>query len=141
LGPLVQPYARLDKSGRLRFNMAKTEYPELPLIRISSLVNWLEERYNKVEDRIRRSHEVSRALLLEFNRVARDHGVRPIVAGIMPGEDLLASCKQEGAKTADISVDISRNEYNLLPLDGHPNANANREYAGKLFRALRAAGL
>ena len=71
LGPLTQPYARLTATGTLRFAFAAVEYRELPLMRSSALVHFLEMTYNQVEERVADSHEVSKRLVLEMASLAR----------------------------------------------------------------------
>src|SRR5262249_52730306 len=38
LGPLDQPYARLDQRGKLRYAFANVQYSELPMVRHSALI-------------------------------------------------------------------------------------------------------
>jgi hypothetical protein len=82
-----------------------------------------------------RSHEVSKAIIEEFNRVAEAKGVKLVVAGINSGSaKMLQELSQEGIATADISVDLKIPANNNLPHDLHPSAIANRQYAEKLAR-------
>ena len=53
--PLTQPYARLTASGTLRYAFAAVEYQEIPLMRSSALVHFLEMTFNDVEERVARS--------------------------------------------------------------------------------------
>jgi hypothetical protein len=140
LGPLVQPYARIDTDGNLTYYMAEVEYNEIPLMRYSALVHLFEEIYNETEDRLYNSHEVSQAILKEFYRLAQENGVEFVVAGIASDpltSDMLAYCRGEGITTIDISIDLDIPGNRNLPHDPHPSATANKQYAQKLEAFLR----
>jgi len=138
LGILFQPDARLNGENNFTYSMAKLEYREFPLMRVSALSHFLEIIYNKFfEENYYRSHEVSKAIIEEFNRVAEANGVKLVVAGINVGSArMLRELSQEGIATADISVDL-KIPANNLPHDGHPSAIANRQYAEKLEGSLQ----
>jgi hypothetical protein len=122
--------------------MAKLEYREFPLMRVSALSHFLEVNYNQFEEGLYRSHEVSKAIIEDFNRVAEAKGVKLVVAGINSGSaKMLQELSQEGIATADISVDLKIPANNNLPHDLHPSAIANRQYAEKLEGFLQGAGL
>jgi hypothetical protein len=140
LGPVAQPYARLDDQGKLQYQFAPIEYTEFPLMRYSALVNFIESNYNRLEDRFVRSHDVSKALILEMAKIAREHNVRFVVAGIFssPGTlEMLNFAQEHGISNIDISVDL-KVPANRLP-DEHPSAVANRQFADKLAGFLRPA--
>ena len=133
LGVLFQPDARLNKQEGFAYSMVKLEYQELPLMRVSALVNFLEVNYNQFEEEFYRSHEVSKAIIAEFQRLAEANGVKLVVAGINPGSaKMLAELNRDGIATVDISVDLKIPANNNLPHDLHPSAIANRQYAQKL---------
>ena len=133
LGILLQPDARLNGENNFTYKMAKLEYREFPLMRVSALSHFLEVNYNQFEEGLYRSHEVSKAIIEEFNRVAEAKGVKLVVVGINSGSaKMLQELSQEGIATADISVDLKIPANNNLPHDLHPSAIANRQYAEKL---------
>jgi hypothetical protein len=133
LGILLQPDARLNGENKFTYSMAKLEYQEFPLMRVSALSHFLEVNYNQFEEGLYRSHEVSKAIIEEFNRVAEAKGVKLVVAGINSGSaKMLQELSQEGIATEDISVDLKIPANNNLPHDLHPSAIANRQYAEKL---------
>ena len=134
LGILFHPDARLNGENNFTYSMAKIEYREFPLMRVSALSHFLEVIYNKFfEENYYRSHEVSKAIIEEFNRVAEAKGVKLVVVGINSGSaKMLQELSQEGIPTADISVDLKIPANNNLPHDSHPSAIANRQYAEKL---------
>jgi hypothetical protein len=139
LGPVAQPYARLDAQGHLNYQFAPIEYSEVPLMRYSALINFLESKYNQLEDKFVRSHEVSRALILELAKIAAEHDVKFILAGIFNSAgtvEMLNFAREHGITSIDLSVDL-KVPANRLP-DEHPSALANRQFADQLERLLRA---
>ena len=142
LGILLQPDARLDGKNNFTYSMTKLEYDEWPLMRVSALVNFLEVNYNQFEEGLYRSHDVSKAIIEEFNRFAEANGVKLVVAGINAGSaKMLKELSQEGIATVDISVDLKIPANNNLPHDLHPSAIANRQYAEKLETFLQGTVL
>ncbi|MEG5112130.1 hypothetical protein QUB60_05405 [Microcoleus sp. A2-C5] len=133
LGILLQPDARLSGENNFTYSMAKLEYPEWPLMRVSAFVNLLEVNYNQFEEGLYKSHDVSKAIIKEFHRVAEANNVKLVVAGINAGSaKMLDELSQEGIATVDISVDLKVPGNNNLPHDIHPSATANLQYAEKL---------
>ena len=135
LGPLVQPYARFDGEGNLQYSMAQVEYTEFPLMRYLALVHFIEIQYNQFETRSIRSHAISEALVKEMARLANQHDVKFVVAGILSDPATLAMlhfAQENGIPSVDIAVDLGVNEHTNAPHDGHPSALANKKYADKL---------
>lgn len=142
LGPIAQPYARLNGPGNLQYSFTAVEYTEFPLMRYSALVNFIEEKYNQLEVSLVHSHEVSEALVLEMAKLAAEHKVKFIVAGIFASagtREMLKFAQAHGIPSVDISVDLKVPE-NRLP-DEHPSAVANRIFADKLESFLRTEAL
>lgn len=135
LGPLVQPYARLDRQGGLVYSFAQVEYWEFPFMRSSALMHFLEQKYNQLQDRLCPSHKVSKALLLEFSDLSREYKFNLVVAGIADyflTKEMMTYLNKKGINQVDISVSSSDDKYKNLPHDDHPNALANRLFADKL---------
>ena len=142
LGILFQPDARLNGKNNFTYSMTKLEYDEWPLMRISALVNFLEVNYNQFEEGLYKSHNVSKTIIEEFNRLAEANDVKLVVAGINAGSaKMLEELSQEGIATVDISVDLKIPANNNLPHDLHPSAIANRQYAAKLDSFLQGTVL
>jgi hypothetical protein len=140
LGPVMHPYAWLDKQGHLQYAMAKIQYSEFPLARYSALVNFLDDTYNRLEPILYQSHAVSEALVLEMARLARENNAKFLLVGITKDNrvpKMLEFARKNGIPGADISVELS-NENTNYPYDGHPNASANRKMADTLEGFLRA---
>lgn len=140
LGSIVQPYATLDQKGNLNVAMAEMTYREFPLMRNSALMNLIETTYDdKVEDAFYESHAVTKAIIREFGRLAKAHGVELVVAGLLSDPlttDTLAYSREQGITTVDISVDLSIPAHRNWPHDPHPSPAANRQYAQKLASFL-----
>ena len=141
LGPLIQPYARLDGDGKLRYAMAEVEYREFPLMRHMALAHFIELKYNRYEYRLSQSHLVSEALVEEMGRLAKKHAVEFVVAGIVGEREIhkmLDFAQEHGIPSVDISVNLWIKEHTNAPHDGHPSAIANKGYADKLEAFLKA---
>jgi hypothetical protein len=138
LGPLVQPYARLDASDQLQYFQADVEYSEFPLMRHLAFSHFLETSYDRLERKWLRSHAVSEALVREMARLAREQKIHFIVANIA-GPSSLTLPEQAGISVIDIAVDFARPENTNMPFDPHPSALAHREYAARLEPVIAAA--
>jgi hypothetical protein len=136
LGPLVQPYARLDSAGHLQYFVSAVVYPEFPLMRHLALSHFLEIKYDQSEPTWLRSHQVSEALIAEMAKVATANGVTFAVA-IISDAGKLNLPAPEPVPIVDITVDLKRPENTNLPFDSHPSAVAHVKYADKLERFLR----
>lgn len=144
LGPLGQPYARLNKDGGLRLAMTEVTYEEVPLMRYSAFAHFLESQYNRIEDYFFDSHKVSEALVSQMQELARSHDVRLVVAGIWPDaptHDMLRFASNQGWPVVDLGVDVLAPGYSSMPHDPHPNALANQVYAARLLQYLQSGAL
>lgn len=144
LGPLFQPYVRLDRHGYLHGAMAAVDYTEFPFMRYSAFVHFLEVTYNRFEDTWIHSHQVSQRLLLEMVELANQYHVEFILATIAEDartREMLAFAQAQGLMGADISVNSSRPEYTNQPYDSHPSPLANAHYAERLETFLRTSAL
>ena len=141
LGLVTQPYARLNKEGRLEILRDPDLFREFPLMRYSAFINALEEGYDRYEERHSQSHEVTKATIKEISDLCKTSGIELAFAALTSDpttSDMLEYCKHEGAKTVNIWVDfLSIKENNNLPYDSHPSAIAHRQYAQKLEAFLR----
>jgi hypothetical protein len=141
LGEGTQPYARLDKAGKLHFFMAETEFQEFPLMRYSALMNYLETKYDQIEDSFYHSREVTQAIIKQFAGLCKNNEIKFVVAAIVGDPstlEMLDYLKKEGILTTDISVDLGVRENTNLPHDGHPSFVANKQYAQKLGSFLKS---
>jgi hypothetical protein len=139
LGPLVQPYARLDADGKLRIAYAPVEFVTLPFVTRSALANYIELKFEEFEARRERSHEVTRALILEMAALARERGFTLVIAGISedePAKDVVRFATENGLPAIDISADLTARGFRNIPHDRHPSALANREFASRLVAYL-----
>ncbi len=137
LGPLVQPYARLDSDGILQIEMAEVEYREFPLMRRFALAHFVEMTYDNYEAWRTPSRRVTEVLIDEMASVADANGVRFAVAFVAGKPYMMDYTRSRGIPTVDMSVDLTLPEYNNEPHDNHPSAWAHRVYADKLEAFLR----
>jgi hypothetical protein len=137
LGPLEQPYARLDENGNLQIAMADVVYREFPLMRRSALAHFVEITYDNYEAWRTPSRRITEALIEEIAALADSNGVQLVFAFIDGYPYMMDFTRRVGIPTVDISVDLSLPENNNLPHDGHPSAHAHRQYADKLAPILR----
>jgi hypothetical protein len=141
LGPLVQPYARINSNSKLSFHLAENiDYRELPLMRHSALIHFMEIIYNRFEEQIYNSHDVSKAIILEIANIAKQHNISLFLAGMIDDKntrDMLLFAYKKGIIYIDIAVDLTIKENTNLPHDGHPSAIANNKYTDKLELILR----
>jgi hypothetical protein len=138
LGPLLQPYARLDRERGLEVSMAEVEYEAFPLMNQSALSHAAEGIYNRLERRALQSRAVTLALLDEFASLSRKHGIPVVLAGIRSPQlaEVFDWARSQGVSTADISVNDKEPRYVNLPHDNHPSASAHAEYASRLHAAI-----
>jgi hypothetical protein len=138
LGPLQQPYARFDGKGELEYFMSPVEYTEFPLMRVSALMHFAEQQYNRWEISRANSDVVSAELMRRWAIFCRDNGIAFIVAGISSDSGpMLETVGRLGLRTVDISVPLREPGNTNLPHDNHPSAKADKEYARKLIAYLK----
>ena len=141
VGPAHPALCRLTASGTLRYAFAAVEYREIPLMRSSALVHFLEMTFNDVEERVARSHEVSKRLLLEMAHLARQAQVPLVVAGIMddePTHDMLTFAHDHSLAAVNLASELTADTYWNLPHDrGHPSPRATVKYAERLEAFLQ----
>jgi lysophospholipase L1-like esterase len=142
LGPILHPAARLGPDGALVIGNAPVEYAELPLMRRSALANLAATAWDLLDDRRLRGHEVTRALVARFIAVAHAHGATVVFTTLEASpanEPILAFAASQGARAADVSLDLRIRANTNLPYDGHPSALAQRRTAKRLAPVLREA--
>jgi hypothetical protein len=140
-GQLFYPYARLGRDGKLNYYLGEVNYHPFPLMGYSALMNFIEQSYDKLEERYYCITDVTKALLLEFAHTAQKEHIPVVIAGITHSKGtrkMLSYVRENGFKAVDISVDLSIKENTNYPHDGHPGPLANRKYADKLGAFLRA---
>ncbi len=140
LGPLLQPFGRLNKNNDIVYAMADVLYREFPLMRHSAMVHQLEKVYNRLEARFLQCHEVSKRIMEDFCELATEQGVKVVIVGMTAHpltRDILGYATEMGIPAVDISVNLGEKGYNNLPYDGHPSAKAHHSYAQSLAGFLR----
>ena len=140
LGPLEYPHGSLNAQGRLQITYSDVAYTEVPTARSLAIGQFIEMELSRYDTKRLLSHAVSEALVLETARLAREHGVKFILANIDRGPGgvrMLEFARKQGITAVDISVDRKVPGNTNLPHDGHPSARANRHYADVLEKQLR----
>lgn len=140
LGPIHQPWARLDAHGCVVVERSPLDYVPWPGQQTFAVVHWMEQGYCALESRWSKGQVVSVALLQQFARECQEEGVLFVVAGITRGSEtarVLQACAQTGIPTVDISVSLSEAGSRNLPHDDHPSVRSQAEYARKLAEFLR----
>lgn len=141
LGTISPPYARFDKNGNIAFYTNPAIYNEFPFQRYSALIHFIEQKYNELEDRKVKSHQVTKAVIEIFANECKQKGIEFVLASITRGNinaDVLEFCKKRGIKAVDISVSLSDPKNRNLPYDDHPGVLAHRQYAEKLLNYLKS---
>lgn len=142
LGPIVQPYARLNGVGDVDYFMAPVAYQEFPLMRYSALMHMIEMTYDTYEARSSHSDMVSRILVRNLALFCEKNEIRFVVAGISSDSGpMLAFCQNCKIPAVNISVVLAEPANRNLPHDDHPSPAANRVYASKLTDYLRSSVL
>ena len=85
LGPLEYPHGSLDSQGRLQITYSDIAYTEVPTAHFLALGQFIEMELSEYDTKRLRSHAVSEALVLEMAKLAREHGVKFILANIDRG--------------------------------------------------------
>ncbi len=139
LGRLNQPYANLSDSGGLIPKRSKGEYVPWNLSKISAMVFFTERRYENFLDGglHSESREIARLIFDRIVNLCNDNDVKLLITNVGQNEKFIKnySFKNE-IPYVDISVNVEDNKYNNQPNDKHPNAEANRVYAEKLYTYL-----
>jgi hypothetical protein len=134
---MAEPYVMIDQKGRLHYAMSELPYREFPFMRQSAFINWLEIKYNMIQDIFYQNHRVSELLIKEFSQLCQKNDIKFIVAGIMADSltyGMLEYCKKERIAAIDISIPYN-NETTILQ-DGHPNAIGHKMLGEKLIYFL-----
>src|SRR5262249_31083409 len=110
--PYVSRYPEFPKAwldgDTLRYGLVKLEYTPWPLEEQSALVNFLEEKFNKLTVLTSGASGVSKAVIKRFADVCKQHGIDFVLANIAQssrGSAMLAWAAAQGYRTVDISVD------------------------------------
>ncbi|RMG09347.1 MAG: hypothetical protein D6731_19805 [Planctomycetota bacterium] len=132
--------AFVSESGSVRIERIPLRYRPPPLIRRSALVEAMDECWNSLELAWLAPHRTTLRLLECLANACREAHVPLLLAGVWDDEATrrtLAVLAKLGVTTVDASVDLNDPRMNLLPVDWHPSAAANRVYAHRVLQAIR----
>ncbi|MBE0647860.1 MAG: hypothetical protein IH596_08755 [Bacteroidales bacterium] len=144
LGPLVQPYGKIDHDSLIISTPIDVVYNRMPLNEYSALIYFVERAVNNIINKLSSGHNVSKAIILRLNDICIKNNIVFVVAGIASDNDtfeMLDFCRSKGIRAVDISLSNHSGVFSNDPYDGHPNAIANSYYAGKLNQYLHAEHL
>jgi lysophospholipase L1-like esterase len=136
----AMPRAWLE-DGVLKTELAPLHFQEWPLMRVSALVNFVDEKYCKLQILTHRASDVTRAIIREIHDKAKAAGSDFLLVGIFDNSRtaaMLSWARGEGMRALDISVDLSDPRYRV-PADGHPNDVAAQIFADRIAAELPAA--
>lgn len=140
LGERSFPFVRNTNSGITNVSYGKVEYSGLSMLGKSSLMNYIDDRTNILQERFALdSNTVSLKLIEEFNAIAKQKNIKFVLAIISTEKlntKMIDKIKSEGISVIDISVDLSANGNRNDPHDWHPSYKANKQYAAKLIAGL-----
>jgi len=134
-GDQVEAFGYPHVSGLepLSIRSAPLAYRPPGLVRVSALAHCLETEWSRLESGSGWPRQASRRLLAECVETCRRRGVPVVVVGIYddaPTRETLAWCASAlDVPVVDVSVDLSRAEFNLLPVDWHPSPLAHAAYS------------
>lgn len=138
------PYAILE-NGNLEIKYSRMEqlFKPLPLREYSAVVNLLQGIKNRNTNSTINSNEITRKILLDINRLCKEHEIEFILASIVKDpktEKMLADLRQS-ISVLDMGLDIlNDNQYNNQPYDSHPNGVAHDIYTERLYQYLNLDG-
>ncbi len=144
IGLMTQPYARFNNEDKLEYKFTSTEYIEIPFIKFSALVNFTERVFNTLEEKINRSHDVTKAIIQDFYALAEKNNVKLIVAGIWWDpltKSMIDYCNDENISAVDISIDLDQPGKRNYPHDDHPVSEVHMEYCNMLLDYFNKANL
>jgi hypothetical protein len=142
-GTTAQPYVRFGPSDELVYGFDSADYHDLRRLRHSALLYLLDNAYSRFAERNYRSHAVSQRLVAEFDRIAREHGVRFVIAGIWPDVGTLSMhlfARKKAIPFVEMTAD-PRLTKNKIRFDDHPSAIANDHYTSTFLGFLRSERL
>lgn len=129
----------LSLTESLEVQKTKYDYKPWPFIQYSVFLNYLEDKSLECKDDMEAKHRASKNAILYINDLCKKKGATFVFAILTNDEsanDMLAFCKEKGIRNVDMSVDNSLPKYNLMPYDNHPNFEANKIFAQKLYDYL-----
>jgi len=135
------PFARISPDGRVKIDWRPAEFRGLMLLQWFAPANYADQLLDRVDERLIRIHDVSKALILEFDRRCREQGIELVVAGITQEPatwDVLAFCVRHQIRQVDISFDYDNPRYMNSPHDpSHPSPAGQRIFALRLVAYLK----
>lgn len=141
MGPMTQPFGRLDHSGNLTTSMADHVYTPFPLMRFSALSHGLEQAYNEWEERSYDIRAVTQQIIAEMAELCREYGIAFVVADMSrpcDSEETVQFCKEHNIAVTSIAFDWDDNDNWYWPWDtAHPSPLGYRRLTDRLEEYLK----
>ena len=140
LNSISWPAYGLNSSGELVLNYEDIIYEKRPLAQHSSIVRYIWHQRTLAEFRKTNAQMVSFKLLFAIYELAKKHGSRLVVTGIVGDNktrQVLGRCREASIPTLDISVDYRNSVFTLHPYDPfHPSSLATSHFAKTIVEFL-----
>lgn len=124
-----------ESSGQLGFRNISVRYRHLPLSQYSSIINLLNGVKEQLEYKESYMLDVELALIDSIQELADRENVEVLFLAITHDpvtKQIENYCNEKAYNFLLSSIDYTKNEYNLYPLDGHPNTLAHTIYANEV---------
>ena len=132
----MKNYIVLDEN--LNIKCLQNNYKLNPLCRYFVSINLLDDIYNEHTDNQKKAHKIAIEAIEKLNSLCNQHECTFILCGIESDSQTKLTIRELSNKNVqafDISVDLGNNKYRLID-DDHPNANANKVFASKIYSIL-----
>ncbi len=137
---VVKKYYFLHLEDSFKVVRVQYNYKPLPFTRYSAFLNFLEDKYLAALDDMDSKHRTTRKAISYLNKLCKAKGARFVFAALSDedySKDMLLFCSRNNIDHVDLAVNFNNPKYNLLPHDDHPNFEANKLYAQKLYAYLK----
>lgn len=131
------PYVSKTK-GPIHFQYIKPERQLSKMAEYSSLWYRVEKLFLKNNSEVE-NRNVAVSVLEAFQKLCKKYDSQLVVVGLMDDDsttDVLKKVKKKGMQTCQFKVDITKDQYNLFPDDGHPSPEAYKLFARTLLLHL-----
>jgi hypothetical protein len=115
------------------------DFTPIPWVEKAAIATFINQTWNAFEDKKTNGFPVSKYLILDFQKLAKQYNFKLIIADVAyskRSEEIENFCYKRKINYVSISPDFSLGNYTLAPYDYHPNKLAHKVYAGKLYEYI-----
>lgn len=115
------------------------DFTPIPWVEKSAIATFINQTWNAFEDKKIIGFPVSKYLILEFQKLAKQYNFKLIIADVAYSKrsnEIKTFCLKRNINYVTISPDFSLGNYTLAPYDYHPNKMAHKVYAYKLYEYI-----